>query len=174
MSSTTPHQIYTDDDYYLLKSQYDRLLDLVNPIATGDWEYDLDTTREGIQRMERGMRTLEDQIREFKEGVKELKEEVEELQEIEDSTLFEKLYDSHLYEDWVEGSTLYEELKEENETLKAENQKLQSDEYIHQILYENMDDAIANQVEAQVEEYISGLNQVETSGDWYMSKLVSS
>ena len=102
---------------------------------------------------------------EFKEGVKELKEEVEELQEIEDSTLFEKLYDSHLYEDWVEGSTLYEELKEENETLKAENQKLQSDEYIHQILYENMDDAIANQVEAQVEEYISGLNQVETSGD---------
>ena len=122
----TPHQIYTDDDYYLLKSQYDRLLDQVNPNATGDWEYDLDITRQGIQKMNEYMVTLEDKVRELKE----------------------------------------------------ENQKLQSDEYIHQILYENMDDAIANQVEAEVqeqmEEYISSLNQVETSGDWYMSKLVSS
>jgi len=113
----TPHQIYNDDDYYLLKSQYDRLLDQVNPNATGDWEYDLDITRQGIQKMNEYMVTLEDKVRELKE----------------------------------------------------ENQKLQSDEYIHQILYENMDDAIANQVEAEVqeqmEEYISGLNQVETSGD---------
>ena len=113
----TPHQIYTDDDYYLLKSQYDRLLDQVNPNATGDWEYDLDITRQGIQKMNEYMVTLEDKVRELKE----------------------------------------------------ENQKLQSDEYIHQILYENMDDAIANQVEAEVqeqmEEYISSLNQVETSGD---------
>ena len=51
MSSTTPHQIYTDDDYYLLKSQYDRLLDLVNPHATGDWEYDLETTGKSMVKL---------------------------------------------------------------------------------------------------------------------------
>ncbi len=146
----TPHQIYTDDDYYLLKSQYDKLLDEVNPNATGDWEYDLDITRQGIQKMNEYMVTLEDKVRELKQDIS----------------------------NWHDANVERDEALDMVDKLKEENQKLQSDEYIHQILYENMDDAIANQVEAEVqeqmEEYISSLNQVETSGDWYMSKLVSS
>jgi len=143
MSSTTPHQIYTDDDYYLLKSQYDRLLDLVNPHATGDWEYDLETTGKSMvkliedndtyilkqqnERLNDRIVELEDdndtdflkeEIVRLNEEVKELKVEIEELQEMEDCDLFERLYDSLHYEEWIEGSDLYQELQEEYEKLE--------------------------------------------------------
>ena len=74
-----------------------------------------------MKKMDECMLTLGDQIR-------ELKEEVEELQEMEDSTLFEKLYDSHLYEDWVEGSTVYLNMVEEkDEEIKALKEQLETD-----------------------------------------------
>ena len=74
-----------------------------------------------MKKMDECMLTLGDQIR-------ELKEEVEELQEMEDSTLFEKLYDSHLYEDWVEGSTVYLNMVDEkDEEIKALKEQLETD-----------------------------------------------
>ena len=56
-----------------------------------------------------------------------LQKENEKLKEDEltEESAIEYVYNhTDQYEDWIEGSTIYEELKEENKKLKAENKKL--------------------------------------------------
>ena len=98
-----------------LNTTYDDIYDILNDLDTG--AVGIDTSGSMIADF---IERLAKENDKKDETIKKLKED-----ELTEESAIEYVYNhTDQYEDWIEGSTIYEELKEENKKLKDENKEL--------------------------------------------------
>ena len=98
-----------------LNTTYDDIYDILNDLDTG--AVGIDTSGSMIADF---IERLAKENDKKDETIKKLKED-----ELTEESAIEYVYNhTGQYEDWIEGSTIYEELKEENKKLKDENKEL--------------------------------------------------
>ena len=95
-----------------LNTTYDDIYDILNDLDTDD-DSNGSMIADFIERLAKENDKKDETIKKLKED------------ELTEESAIEYVYNhTDQYEDWIEGSTIYEELKEENKKLKDENKEL--------------------------------------------------